>query len=195
MLGMAFFKSLVKHHGTKYFEPVGKALAAAGIRTMNPLNPAHLWALRGAMPPYAKWVLGQMLTPRPKTQLPPMPGELAKYAAWASQQLQRSPLEIDGTMRKHQLKLADRQCRMAELSGRIQTMIVMLATSLYAARSEDQVMQQAAAVLCHELQGRLTGRRPSDRDYRAVSQLGEAIAEGGFTSIAEIDPQEIMMPY
>ena len=33
MLGMAFFKSLVKHHGTRYFEPVGKALQAAGIRT------------------------------------------------------------------------------------------------------------------------------------------------------------------
>ncbi|MEO8497719.1 MAG: acyl-CoA dehydrogenase family protein, partial [Planctomycetota bacterium] len=29
MLGMAFFKSLVKQHGTVYFEPIGKALAAA----------------------------------------------------------------------------------------------------------------------------------------------------------------------
>ena len=39
MLGMAFFKSLVKHHGTTFFEPVGKALQAAGIRKMNPANP------------------------------------------------------------------------------------------------------------------------------------------------------------
>jgi len=31
MLGMGFFKSLVKHHGKTYFEPIGKALAAAGI--------------------------------------------------------------------------------------------------------------------------------------------------------------------
>ncbi|HEY4235024.1 MAG TPA: acyl-CoA dehydrogenase family protein, partial [Lacipirellulaceae bacterium] len=30
MLGMGFFKSLVKQHGKTYFEPVGKALAAAG---------------------------------------------------------------------------------------------------------------------------------------------------------------------
>ena len=48
MLGMAFFKSLVKHHGTRFFEPIGKALAAARIKKPNPLNPAHAWALRGA---------------------------------------------------------------------------------------------------------------------------------------------------
>ncbi len=44
MLGMGFFKSLVKHHGKTYFEPIGKALAAAGIRQPNPLNPAHVGA-------------------------------------------------------------------------------------------------------------------------------------------------------
>ena len=30
MLGMGFFKSLVKQHGKTYFEPIGKALQAAG---------------------------------------------------------------------------------------------------------------------------------------------------------------------
>ena len=40
MLGMAFFKSLVKQHGTRYFEPIGKALQKAGIRNPNPMNPA-----------------------------------------------------------------------------------------------------------------------------------------------------------
>ena len=38
MLGMAFFKSLVKQHGTRFFEPIGKALAAAGIKKPNPLE-------------------------------------------------------------------------------------------------------------------------------------------------------------
>src|SRR5207244_4417852 len=33
MLGMAFFKSLAKTHGVKFFEPSGKACAAAGTRT------------------------------------------------------------------------------------------------------------------------------------------------------------------
>lgn len=195
MLGMAFFKSLVKAHGTKYFEPVGKALAAAGIRTMNPVNPVHLWALRKAMPPYAKWVLGQYVSPAKRPQLPAMPPALQKYASWACSQLQKAPLEIDGTMRKHQLKLADRQCRMAELSGRVQSVIVMLATTLFAARSQDEVVQQAAICHCADIQNQLTGRRPSDRDYRAVTRLGQTIVEGGFSSIAGIAGEEIMMPY
>src|SRR6185312_1083346 len=72
MLSMAFFKSLVKHHGMTYFEPIGKALAAAGIRKPNPLNPAHAWALRGAVLPYAKWYLGQKLRFNSPPQFPPM---------------------------------------------------------------------------------------------------------------------------
>ncbi len=46
MLGMAFFKSLVKQHGVQFFEPIGKALAAAGIKRPNMANPAHAWKLR-----------------------------------------------------------------------------------------------------------------------------------------------------
>jgi alkylation response protein AidB-like acyl-CoA dehydrogenase len=71
MLGMAFFKSLVKHHGTKFFEPVGKALQSAGIRKPNPLNPSHLWALRGVMAPYASWLLSQYVTGIPRRRISP----------------------------------------------------------------------------------------------------------------------------
>ena len=39
MLGMAFFKSLVKEHGKQFFEPIGKALQAAQISNFNPMNP------------------------------------------------------------------------------------------------------------------------------------------------------------
>ena len=46
MLGMGFFKSLIKEHGKTYFEPIGKTLAALGVRQPNPMNPAHAWALR-----------------------------------------------------------------------------------------------------------------------------------------------------
>src|SRR4029079_3103380 len=42
-LSMVFFKSLVKQHGVQFFEPIGKALQASGIRKPNLLNPAHLW--------------------------------------------------------------------------------------------------------------------------------------------------------
>ncbi len=195
MLGMAFFKSLVKHHGVKYFEPVGKALQAAGIRKLNPLNPGHLWALRKAMPPYASWLIRQALIPGSKPSLPRMPGKLREHAEWASRRLQKAAQEISGIMRKHQLRLADRQCRMAEISGRMQSLVVMLATSLHGARSNDEVIQAAADIFCQDMTLQLTGRRPSDRYFRAVTKLGETIVDGGFQSISGIDEIEILMPY
>ncbi len=84
MLGMAFFKSLVKHHGTRFFEPIGKALAAAGIKKPNPLNPAHAWALRHAMGPYMKWLVGQKLSLKEQPTLPEMPPELRDHAEFAT---------------------------------------------------------------------------------------------------------------
>ncbi len=70
MLSMAFFKSLVKQHGMQFFEPIGKALQASGIKKPNLMNPAHFWALRSALFPYAKWLLGQKLRPAPRPRCP-----------------------------------------------------------------------------------------------------------------------------
>ncbi|MCC7087376.1 MAG: acyl-CoA/acyl-ACP dehydrogenase [Pirellulales bacterium] len=196
MLGMAFFKSLVKQHGMRFFEPIGKALAAAGIKKLNPINPGHTWTLRGVMFPYLKWMLGQKFNSKPKPQLPAeMPATLAAHATFAAQWLQDSPLRIDGVMRKHQLALADRQCRMAYLSQQLQDAVTILCTSLYATRQSDEVVQAAADVLCTDLTRKLTGRAPSDRDFRRATKLGETIAEGGFKSIAGLHPDEILMPY
>lgn len=195
MLGMGFFKSLVKHHGSTFFEPIGKALHAAGIKKPNPLNPAHMWALKGAAIPYTKWLVSAYFAPQSKSTLPPMPSRLKRHAEMACDRLQKSRLEISGTMRRHQLKLADRQCRMAELSGRIQALIVILTTSVYAAAQEDEVVQDAADVLCQDLTRKLTGERPSDRYFRNVTSLGDAIIEGGFRSIAGLEPDAILMPY
>jgi hypothetical protein len=98
-------------------------------------------------------------------------------------------------MRKHQLRLADRQCRMSELSSRVQKLVVMLATSLYASRQNDETVRMAADVLCQDLIRELTGRRPSDRYFRAVGELGSKIAAGGFASISGLHPDEILMKY
>ena len=195
MLGMAFFKSLVKHHGTTFFEPIGKALHAAGIKNPNPLNPSHMWALKGTILPYARWMLTQQLSSNSTPSLPPMPVQLRKHAEFAVSSLQKSPLEISGTMRKHQLKLADRQCRMAELSGRIQKLVVILCTSLYASQQSDDIVRDAADILCQDMIRELNGRRPSDRYFRSVTKLGEAIVDGGFQSIANHTPDDILMPY
>ena len=195
MLGMGFFKSLVKAHGTTYFEPIGKAQQAAGIKQPNPLNPSHAWALKGAILPYARWFLAQKLRSIPNPNLPKMPEELRGHAEYAAEHLQRSALEISNTMSKFQLKLADRQCRMSELSLRIQKLIVMLSTALYGARQEDEVVRQAADVLCQDLTRELTGARPSNDYYRKVTKLGATIADGGFASIAGLQPDEILMGY
>ena len=138
MLGMAFFKSLIKEHGKTYFEPIGKALQAAGIKKPNMMNPAHAWALRSALIPYAKWRVGEALTPRDRPAFPGVPPRLAAHAEFAAAGLQRSRLEISDVMTKHQLRLADRQCRMAELSQRVQDLVVILATSLWAGRQSER---------------------------------------------------------
>jgi alkylation response protein AidB-like acyl-CoA dehydrogenase len=195
MLAMGFFKSLVKDHGKTFFEPIGKTLAAKGIKRPNPMNPAHAWALRSALWPYLKWTAARRLARTPKPALPAMPRELKRHAEFAAEHLQRMALEISGTMSKFQLALADRQCRMAELSQRCQDLITMLCTSLYGARQENELVRDAADILCQELTQKYTGRRPSNQYYRQVTELGAAIADGGFESLAGIDPSEILMRY
>jgi alkylation response protein AidB-like acyl-CoA dehydrogenase len=195
MLGMAFLKSLIKEHGKEFFEPIGKALQAAGIKQPNPLNPAHAWALKGAVGPYMAWRAGQTFSVRSRPNWPAMPARLKAHAEFAANALQRGRIEISNTMLKHQLKLADRQCRMAELSQRLQDQVLILATSLWASRQNSEVIHTAADVLCQDLTRKLTGRRPTDSYYRTVTKLGETVASGGFEEIAGIHPDEILMPY
>jgi alkylation response protein AidB-like acyl-CoA dehydrogenase len=195
MLALGFFKSLVKHHGKTYFEPIGKALAAAGIRKPNPLNPAHMWALKDVALPYLRWSVARRLRPVATAQLPEMPKGLREHAEFACDRLQRMALEISGTMSRFQLKLADRQCRMAELSQRCQDLITMLTTSLYGARHDDSLVQGAAEIFCESLRQKHLGRRPSNHYFRRTTELGAAIAEGKFRAIAGLEAEEILMPY
>ncbi|MEQ8849464.1 acyl-CoA dehydrogenase family protein [Botrimarina sp.] len=200
MLGMAFFKSLVKDHGKRYFEPVGKAMAAAGIKKPNPMNPRHAMVLSRVAGPYVKWRLGRMLGGVGKASLPPMPDELKRHAAYACDALPRMALEIDSAMQKFQLKLADRQCRMAELSQRTQDLITILVTSLYAGKHADPVVRDAGDLLCQQLRRKLTGERPSNRYFKQVTALGRRIAEGeanGAESLGlgQIEPYAILEPY
>ena len=114
MLGMAFFKSLVKQHGVRFFEPIGKALQAAGIKKPNPLNPRHAWALRGVVGPYLRWLASEHLRLSGRTRAAPRcPQRSRAHAEFAASYIGAAPLVIDRVLRKHQLALADRQCRMS----------------------------------------------------------------------------------
>src|SRR5262249_52428704 len=115
ILGLAFFKSLVKEHGKAFFEPIGKALQTHGIKAFNPLNPLQAWKLRREMWSYARWRGGQMFASRDTQTLPNMDPRLAGHLAFALEKLGNQRVELSAAMVKHQLKLADRQCRMAEL--------------------------------------------------------------------------------
>jgi acyl-CoA dehydrogenase len=195
MLGMAFFKSLIKEFGKQFFEPIGRAIQASGIKKPNPMNPAHAWALRSALVPFGKWRIGQTFTPRSRPSFNGVPTKLAAHAQFAVDGLERGRLEIADVMTKHQLRLADRQCRMAELSQRLQDMVVILAASLWASKQSNELVQTAADILCQDLARKITGERPTDAYFRAVTKLGEKIADGGFEAIAGIETGEILMPY
>jgi hypothetical protein len=124
-----------------------------------------------------------------------MPANLSAHARYAIDALQGSRMEISAAMRTHQLKLADRQCRMSELSSRVQDMVVMLTTSLWAGRQGNEVVRAAADILCQDLARKRTGRRPTDGYFRAVTKLGETVESGGFEAIAGVEAAEILMRY
>lgn len=195
MLGMAFFKSLVKQHGATYFEPVGQALQAAGIKRPNLQNPLQLWQLRKAITPYASWWLKQSVRRRTSADLTGIPPALSCHVAFAHGELQRQASEVSATLRKHQLKLSDRQCRMSEMSSRIQKLVVILSTSLYAAPSQSEVVREAADLVSQDLTREFTGRRPEDRYFRQVTRFGETLLDGGMAELGIPPGDEILMRY
>jgi alkylation response protein AidB-like acyl-CoA dehydrogenase len=195
MLGMAFFKSLVKEHGKRFFEPIGKALQANHIDRFNPKNPAHLWALRNELAAYARWSLGHRLMRRDRQRVPGMDRRLARHVAFAQAMCQRQAREVSAAMSKYQLKLADRQCRMAELSQRVQDTMVILVTAQWAHGKRKEIFTAAADVLCQDLRRKLTGERPSDAYFRDVDRLADQVIGGGFAELADVPADEILMRY
>jgi len=209
MLGMALFKSLVKHHGKKFFEPIGQILHENSIRKPNLINPMHLWALRKPMVAYAGWYASQLLMPTRWSDPQGVDGDslatpqerianrnrLLGHMRFAQKQLSATRLMISSVMRTHQLKLADRQCRMSTISAQVMDSVVMLVTSLHGLRNSDVVTQEAADCACRELKSRMVCKPTSDSDYRQMTSLGARIAEDGWTEIIGTKASQILMPY
>jgi acyl-CoA dehydrogenase len=195
VLGLAFFKSLIKEHGKAFFEPIGQALQKHGIKNFNPLNPTHAWKLRSEMWNYARWKMNRTLSGGDHQSVPGLDKRLAGHVQQALDRFHKLPDEISGTMVKHQLKLADRQCRMAELSQRVQDTVTLLVTALWGGRQKDEVSVAAADILCQDLTRKLTAERPSDAYFRDVGKLADAIEAGGFQTLAGVPQEEIMQKY
>jgi hypothetical protein len=195
MLGMAFFKSLAKQHGVTFFEPVGKALAQNNLKTLNPANPIHVWKLRNELIPYSFWYLGKFLAAADKQTLPGLNPVLQNHVDFALSMLHEAPFELSHNMVKHQLKLADRQCRIADLSARIQDTIIILVTCLWAHQEGNPVVQSSADILCQDLRRKLTGERPSDKYFRQVCKLADLIMEKGYPGMSDIEQADILFSY
>jgi alkylation response protein AidB-like acyl-CoA dehydrogenase len=195
VLGLAFFKSLVKEHGKQFFEPIGKAFQAAGIAKPNMGNPRHAWVVRRELTAYTRWLLGQKFGGRQKDAGTGMDARLAGHLAFAQDLFGTFGREISAAMTKHQLKLADRQCRMAELSARVQDAITILVTALFAHQKRDEVTTAAADIVCQDLRRKVTGERTSDAYFRDVSKLADTVLGGGFEAIAGSPIAEILMKY
>lgn len=195
MLGMAFFKSLVKQHGKQFFEPIGNTLAEYHMDRPHLANPLHLWRLRKPLWNYGRWYTGQLWVQNRWTAMPSMPDSLRHHAEFAQRFLSRAGIEISSVMRRYQLKLVDRQCRISEISQRVQDAIVILCTSFYGAMQADEQTRVAADVVCRHLRRRLTGERASDDDFRTVTQLGASIAERGWIALDDVPADPILMPY
>jgi hypothetical protein len=195
MLGMAFFKSLAKEHGKAFFEPIGQTLQRHKMKTLKPTNPAHLWRLRRELWSYGKWRLGQTFSGRDRGSVAGLKPELQAHVDFAREGFARLRREISAAMVKHQLKLADRQCRMTELSQRAQDTVVMLVTALWGGQQKDEAAVAAADILCQDLRRKLTGKRPSDRYFRDVGRLADLILAGGFEALTGVPRAEILMRY
>jgi alkylation response protein AidB-like acyl-CoA dehydrogenase len=195
MLCMAFFKSLVKEHGKKFFEPVGQVLSKLGVSAPNFANPKHLMAFAGPGMNIKKWEMSQRFAGKSSSGLPELPGRLREYVNYGVHGLQRGPLEIHNAMMKYQLKLADRQLKMSELSQRIQDYITIIVTALYAGKKGDECTVAAGEIACEEMRLKLTGERPSDSYYKRVCKLGDMVADGGFKQIAGQATADILYKY
>lgn len=194
MLGLAFFKSLVKQHGQTYFEPFGQVLQTLGVKRPSLTSPTQLWALRRPLRKYIQWWITATLWSQRRCEIR-LEDRFQQHADFAVDSLQRSALEISATMRKHQLKLADRQCRMVELSNRVQAAVVLLCTSLYAGRHSDELVRRAGEVEAILLTNQLTSRRPADGFLHSVTTLGADLADTHLPNSVDVMTPPILMPY
>jgi hypothetical protein len=84
---------------------------------------------------------------------------------------------------------------MSAISMTLQNAIVMLVTSLYAAQSDDELTRAAAEAMCGELDRKISGGLPNEKDYRQVTNVGERISSQGWNELREVAASNILMAY
>ena len=103
-------------------------------------------------------------------------------------------LEISGTMSRFQLKLADRQCRMAELSQRCQDVITILTTACTAPGTTTH-WSATPPTLLPELAAETTRPPAVEPLLPPRHRTRRRDRRRPFRSIAGIEAEAILMPY
>lgn len=144
MLSMAEFKGLVKEHGKKYMAP---------MLGFNPKKPSTLRLKHiPAMAKIGLWSAWAFLCNRNDRQSPRgVNKRLTGHVRFALKSFRTLMRQIHGAMMTHQMKLADRQLRMRELSMDVQRTVTILATCFHASKKGDEVTVMAADMLCQDL--------------------------------------------
>ena len=186
MLNMAFFKSLVKEHGLQYFEPIGQALAKTGKKNMSVVDMVKNYKL---FLPYAQWMFKETTYQKGAMRMDGLPLTLQAYVVFAAKNLQETGKELSSLMRKHQLKLGDRQCRISLLSRKIQHLVTIIVTCTYASIFENDIVIRTAEVACDNLYNNIIGRHPTDKQIKRSVLLGQEISN------QEVDFDSILMKY
>lgn len=189
MLGMAEFKGLVKDHGMKFMAPF------ATVKNFSPFNPAHVWKLKGALMRLGFWTIGALLNRSDNQHISGLNPRLRKHTKFALKRFRMLMRQIHFAMLKHQMKLADRQQRMIELSNDVQKAVTILATCMHASKLGDDATVLAADVLCRNLTREITGGRPDDSDFRANTKLARLVVAGEFHQLNGVADSEILRPY
>ena len=179
MLNMAFFKSLVKEHGKRYFEPVGKLMASLDKKSPSVTDVVKNYQ---TFLPYVNWMAKEAIIPKRGIRPIGFNKDLVNHAKFAIKGLQKSAWEISALMRKYQLGLADRQCRMSILSRKIQNLTTIMVTVCYAFAKGDQLSAEIANVSCDNLTNKITGNHPTDAQIKKSVMLGQKISEKDITS-------------
>ncbi len=197
MLSMALFKTLAKDHGMRYMLPVGNHMngmlkAVKKGQFGSAFTNLGAFLFHGAR--YALWQASKRLAFRNR-KVNGMDKRLARHVAFAQKMFRRLPLELSSAMVKHQLKLADRQCRINHMSQRVQDTVVLLVTALHAQQVGDEATIRAADVLCQDLTRKLTGAQPSDAYFKACSKLAELVISGQFRQLDGVPETAILRSY
>lgn len=195
MLSMALFKGLIKAHGEKYMGPIAKKLATHKIKNFNPANPSHAWKLRNELLALAGWIVKAELNRGDKQKVAGLAPSLQRHVDFATKHFRALPRIINGKLLKHQMKLADRQLVMIDLSLDVQRTVTILAVCQHAQSLGDEASILAADVLCQDLIRKIKPAPVSEQYQRAVSKLGKLVAEGKFKQLKGTMESAIIAPY